>query len=432
MTAEIVIMNKEAVALAADSTVTWSGGSDEKTIPSANKLFSLSKYHPVGIMIYQNADFMGVPWETIIKIYREKIKKEDEYDKLEDYANDFLSFLEKNQYFDEDFQEDYLLQTIISHFFLYRKQMLKKINEEMYKQGLIDDSEIKHISLEIIKSYQKLFQNAPKNENVPKNFEKKFIKNYHDAIDNIIQNIFEKLINTNDYFRLREIAISLFCKDVGRSDYSGIVIAGFGKKDIFPKLQAFRLEGIIDNFLKYTKFADHKVTVHNGGAIYPFAQQDMVVRFMDGVDPKYEETERGYLIEMFEEYGEEVIKRVDCYNTISQKRRLKAHLKKISNEIIEDHVKKIKDLKKSEYSHPIVEVVSILPKKDLALMAESLVNLTSLKKKVTMETETVGGPIDVAIISKGDKFIWIKRKHYFNPELNHHFFENYFGGETNG
>ena len=34
-------------------------------------------------------------------------------------------------------------------------------------------------------------------------------------------------------------------------------------------------------------------------------------------------------------------------------------------------------------------------------MAESLVNLTSFKRRVTMDAETVGGPIDVAVISKG-------------------------------
>jgi len=48
-----------------------------------------------------------------------------------------------------------------------------------------------------------------------------------------------------------------------------------------------------------------------------------------------------------------------------------------------------------------------------------------------MASETVGGPIDVAVISKGDGFIWIKRKHYFSPELNHHFFDNYYEGKKN-
>lgn len=70
--------------------------------------------------------------------------------------------------------------------------------------------------------------------------------------------------------------------------------------------------------------------------------------------------------------------------------------------------------------------MKILPKDELAAMAESLVNLTSFRRKLSMGAETVGGPIDVAIISKGDGFIWVKRKHYFSPELNQHFFANYF------
>jgi hypothetical protein len=39
--------------------------------------------------------------------------------------------------------------------------------------------------------------------------------------------------------------------------------------------------------------------------------------------------------------------------------------------------------------------------------------------------ETVGGPIDVAVISRGDGFIWIKRKQYFDPNLNPQFLKNY-------
>jgi hypothetical protein len=32
----------------------------------------------------------------------------------------------------------------------------------------------------------------------------------------------------------------------------------------------------------------------------------------------------------------------------------------------------------------------------------------------------------VVVISKGDGLIWMRRKHYFRPELNPHFFTNYF------
>jgi hypothetical protein len=42
------------------------------------------------------------------------------------------------------------------------------------------------------------------------------------------------------------------------------------------------------------------------------------------------------------------------------------------------------------------------------------------------KSETVGGPVDVAIISKYDGFIWIKRKHYFDKKQNPFFRQKYF------
>ncbi len=64
-------------------------------------------------------------------------------------------------------------------------------------------------------------------------------------------------------------------------------------------------------------------------------------------------------------------------------------------------------------------------------MAEALVNLTQFRQRMTMEMETVGGPIDVAVISKGDGFIWINRKNYYKPELNQHLLK-YFPDEKRG
>ncbi len=100
--------------------------------------------------------------------------------------------------------------------------------------------------------------------------------------------------------------------------------------------------------------------------------------------------------------------------------------KTVGSELLADYNERMRRFKREEFIDPVINAVAALPKDELAAMAEALVNLTSFKRKVTLETETVGGPIDVAVISKGDGFIWIKRKHYFKPELNPHFVENYF------
>lgn len=78
----------------------------------------------------------------------------------------------------------------------------------------------------------------------------------------------------------------------------------------------------------------------------------------------------------------------------------------------------MQEFAKGRFSDDTIEAVTRLSKSELALMAEALVYVTSLKRKVSSDSETVSEPIDVAVISKGDGFVWIKRKHYFEPKLN--------------
>ena len=98
MTAVVGILNKHAVAIAADSAVTIGGPSGSKIFNKANKIFTLSKKHPVGIMIYNAASFMATPWETIIKIYREQLN--DRYfSTLKEYQQDFIEFLRSKSFY---------------------------------------------------------------------------------------------------------------------------------------------------------------------------------------------------------------------------------------------------------------------------------------------------------------------------------------------
>jgi hypothetical protein len=75
---------------------------------------------------------------------------------------------------------------------------------------------------------------------------------------------------------------------------------------------------------------------------------------------------------------------------------------------------------------PIYDAVRYIDKSELAMLAENLVAITALKRKISLENATVGGPIDVAVISKHDGFVWIKRKYYFEEQLNRMFVQKYF------
>ena len=61
---------------------------------------------------------------------------------------------------------------------------------------------------------------------------------------------------------------------------------------------------------------------------------------------------------------------------------------------------------------PIIASVSLIPLPEMAFLAESLVNITSLKRTYVLDgnQQTVGGPTDVAVLSKGEGFAWVKKK----------------------
>jgi hypothetical protein len=82
------------VALAADSAVTLRLPEGLK-VYYTNKLFSLSKYEPIAVMLYGSADFLEVPWETVIKAYRSHLGTQS-FLRVEQYSNDFLDFVTKN------------------------------------------------------------------------------------------------------------------------------------------------------------------------------------------------------------------------------------------------------------------------------------------------------------------------------------------------
>ena len=121
MTAEIAVLNKFGVALAADSAITvdtfHEGEIKTKVYNTANKLFSLSKYHPVGIMFYNTVTLGGIPWETVIKCYRKKLGRQS-FGTVDEYARDIFSWLNSSPaIFDEEMGANIIQRNLYREFY---------------------------------------------------------------------------------------------------------------------------------------------------------------------------------------------------------------------------------------------------------------------------------------------------------------------------
>lgn len=433
MTAEISVMNRTGVALAADSAVTVSflrrSYDDDEPNPkiyNANKLFMLSKYHPIGIMIYGNASLIGVPWEIIIKNYRRQTLKDTCFDYVEDYAKHFLNYLSSSDlHFPEDVQNSYISNVFFDSF----KEMLQSVFEAKRENATIDDKELQQ---EFTKEASKIIAELDRLDDL-NDFhitEKDFFDKYEDILDKEFETYKDNFPMTSKIKQQikKVVYLSVVKNTFNRNDsISGIVITGFGEKEIYPALVSYEIEAVVDNKTKFLPKNDIKVGREADAFISPFAQGEMVSTFMEGVIPSYKRNVHMYLQKLLDGYPDVVVEKVEAKVKIPKRTKdaLIKQLKQVSEESFKEFAEESKKWIRERTTYPILAAVEGSPLEELASMAEAFVSLTSFKRRVTPVLETVGGPVDVAVISKGDGFIWIKRKQYFEKSSNPQFYANY-------
>lgn len=423
MTAEIAILNREAVALAADSAVTVRSSRGHKIWNTANKLFPLSKFEPVGVMVYGNASFCGVPWETIIKWYRQD-RHDTKFKTLPEYAADICKFVEQNTtIFSNEMRDGEIGKELLWQLLDIRDEVERKAKRLLATNALSDEDVAKLVE-EALREHVEFLEKQEEVIDPTSGSVLTAASSVSSAIPKILDAALQKLPRPASVDPLIAKLLTLvLTRNWEGSSSSGVVIAGFGRDDVFPRLRAFSPHLIVADRLKHVENASIDISPSKSAVVRPFAQTDMVHMFMEGVDTNYDVFVR--------EYFQEVLLKIPSVLTGND-----ASVLSIGNKSLDDiraalalladeFVQATRDFKRNKFISPIVDTVSSLPKEELAAMAESLVNLVSFRRRMSPDAETVGGPIDVAVISKGDGLIWIRRKHYFDADLNQHFTANY-------
>lgn len=417
MTAEVVVMNKRGISLAADSAITSGREGVQKVYNTANKLFSLSSEHPIGVMVYGAASFMEVPWEVIIKAYRDKLGSQKFAD-LTDYAADFLNFLRE----DERFRKREVEEIIIYRTF---SDILKRLVKEVEERIAAESSNSEAVSPEQVSDW--LAENVNRRINSFEKEESTFLdlnfETFKEKFGEVIKEVKDELILYEVPSDLREkfyvLAYEAIKHDYFSVGSTGLVIAGYGENEIFPHLLNYRLEGFVFNQLKYKKLKEKQISYtankkDGTASITAFAQREMVDSFIGGMEPNMEDVIFDIIFKVLKAYPEQIQKHLSIDFTNEQVTKIQ----RLGKEVYESIEDAVREYQQTNYIEPLFSVVRSLPKEELADMAETLVSLTSFKRRVSRATESVGPPVDVAIITKGDGFVWMKRKNYVNPEIN--------------
>ncbi|HVC63536.1 MAG TPA: hypothetical protein VND19_24620 [Acetobacteraceae bacterium] len=421
MTAEVAVLNKLGVALAADSIVTITSNRGDKTYNTSNKLFTLSKFHPVGILTYGSVEVDTLPVEIAIKEFREKLHDASR-PKLEDYSSEFVEFLASFTPSDDKTDRRNFAAIAADH----ADTIKQRFNRECRSRKIARDRSGFTVEMEdaldkVLARLRNGLAKAGRFAQLAHITQLEVDARYGGIIERAINEEFDGPPLGDQKASQMAALISEWILSNRISDAScGIVVAGYGSEQHYPGIIEHEVEGKIFGILKISTDDPTRIDHENQSIIRAYAQRNAAQLFMCGVDPGYQRFIDDGVAGLLPGLASEVA----AHFSVADPDKIEA-LRKIFENKATDFIASMADRRHDHFVKPLYDTVDFLDKPELAALAENLVSLTALKQKISLDLETVGGPIDVAVISKHDGFIWIKRKHYFSADLNHSYITNY-------
>lgn len=412
MTTEVAVLNRFGVALAADSAATvehvHNNQTQRKVYNTANKLFTLSKFAPVGIVVYNAAALAGVPWETIIKSYRRQLG-EARFPTLAEYSASFFNWIKSTGA-------------------LFEPDIVKAVIFETCRLQLKDLSDKSQTAEELAARITKKVTSLEARPFVD-GFDDSSVVQTRLEYGDTFKGAFDVAIPAEKRDESSEIA-SQYCslllvKAGDFSNYSGILICGFGDDEYVPHAVHYRTDIVVLGRPRLRLVSRYSISASDPSHVIPLADKEIIETLISGVSPSFASIiSRGALglilgipLQLISQIDELSDERKAHYIAEAQK-SLPVHFQTFTNGMTKQ--------RDETYAEPIRRVIASLPVAELGTVAETLLSASQMHKKINPGVETVGGPVDVAVISKGDGFVWLRRKHYFDPRLNPTFVTKYF------
>ena len=271
MTAEVAIINKSAIAVAADSAVTVGRN---KVHRSANKIFALCDNSSIGVMVYGHAEFAGIPWETLVKVFRREGGAKG-YSTVGECYSAFREFLRDPRFFTKEAQENSLLHFSISIIEGIHRRAANIPNRELTKKlpGIIEKqiNDLQAISGKLTFDAPELPVFRRSGASLVRAVAEQAFEERRYNVPPALRSAFTQLIYT-----------ALCCPAV--SDYAaGVVLFGFGDAELLPSLVSHEVDGSCFGSIRSRHYGEHFTKQGDEVAIVPFADREDMEVFIEGI-----------------------------------------------------------------------------------------------------------------------------------------------------
>ena len=414
MTSEIAVMNQRAVALAADSAVTLIDGGTVVVRNDQRKLYNLVGGAPIGVMFFGVADMMGHPWEHLIEHYQ-KVSTAGPLPHVRDYATGFVGMLDHlEEFFPKDRQRDEFKRLLASVFryIFHLAQYLREAGGEQ-RAGTTDTQILEEAIERVWRDYQFREDGAPRADLTcfPQGFAEKIRRDYNTTIDELVAFAFQPFgLGKQHVQRLKEIAVFSVVKDLFLEDVTGLVFAGFGSEERYPVVVTYFVSAIVDGFVKRAEASFDRIDGETRSKIRVFADSEVTNAFIRGIDFNLERRVYGALNMLMHGLVDQVIGAFPNADPVVKEDIRRQFQSNYIPQYFDAFRGIIGDYQQHAYINPVLRVLEIASRTELAETARELVSLNVFKKRIMAQKQTVGGAIDVAIISREGGFQWHSRQ----------------------
>ena len=178
-----------------------------------------------------------------------------------------------------------------------------------------------------------------------------------------------------------------------------LAFIGYGENELFPGHQTVVLHGIVNDQVRSTWWPPASVDAFTRSLVSPFGQDEAIDTFLRAFNQEFLTLAHKRLDHLVDEF--------DSAGVLLPEEADPDEVTRLAHEGLEED---FKGLSQRKFIEPMLDTVESLPRADMARMAEALVGVQALRAASTRRQPTVGGPIDVVVISRRHGVQWIRRK----------------------
>jgi hypothetical protein len=403
MTSQLILLNGFGVALATDSAVTLG---QKRTYDTAEKLIPLPAPHRIAVLHSGSVFLHGMPFSVLVNEWATTLG-ETPLRTVDLYRQNFLSWLDDNH--------DWVSHQRLVDDYMRQFNGVLRIIWEQIKEN-INESESDEIAvksaLDVLHHYVDIYLRAPSLSRGGEEWLKTARRRIEKEIENALNYWFDDIPHTDEIDSLIQQFSDLYLDRGHRLNIATLAFTGFGNKELLPGFANVDIHGIFNSTLLYRLERAQNADTDGGEnyfGICPIGQKDAIDLVLRGlnyslVDVATDAATVAVGKHMAQQNPDLIEGKPENYPP----EELVDH--ELGHQIYDAIREAFVDYSEERNLSSLRTAISALPTASLAAVARSLIELQSLTQTITGEMGTVGGPVDVATISRDAGFVWVRHK----------------------